>query len=122
MDPVASRLEYPFRYGQQDIRIGCPLSSDTLRTLPLAERSLVVVNAINVLAPENELPLPRHPGWPCSEPNILVESLRYTRWLCEESRMVLAEADGDPKAVRTTHPAPKLWIDEFAAFLRNVVI
>jgi acyl transferase domain-containing protein/3-hydroxymyristoyl/3-hydroxydecanoyl-(acyl carrier protein) dehydratase len=121
-DPVISRLEYPFQYGQQDIRAGSPLSADTLRALPLVERSRLVVNAINALAPENEFPLPPHPGWPCSEPSVLLESLRFASHLCGESRMVLEAAKGDLTPVTATQSRSGVWIDELAAFLRNVVM
>lgn len=122
VDTVASRLEYPFRYGQQDIRVGCPISADALRESSLAERSKFVVNAINALAPEDEVPLPPHPGWPNSETALLLESLRFASHLGEESRLVLAAAGGEIRAWTPARPAPGTWIDEFAAFLRNTLM
>jgi len=117
-DPVSTRLEYPFRYGQQDIRVGSPISPDALREFSLAERSKFVVNAINALAPKDEVPLPAHPGWPNCEGAVLLESMRFASHLCEESRNVLARADND----RVGTPAPGPWITEFAAFLRSTHI
>src|SRR5262249_55984092 len=51
---VENRLEIPFGAGQQDIRIGCPISPETLSDHPLAERSRIVLEAINGLAIPNE--------------------------------------------------------------------
>ncbi|MGD0124759.1 MAG: beta-ketoacyl synthase N-terminal-like domain-containing protein [Terriglobia bacterium] len=121
-DPVLTRLEYPFQYGQQDIRVGSPISADALREFSLAERSKYVVNSINALAPEDEVPLPPHPGWPNSETAVLLESIRFSSHLCEESWLVLAAADGDISVGEPARSASAIWVAEFAAFLRNTYI
>lgn len=116
-EPVSARLEYPFRLGRQDIRIGSAISTAKLRELPLADRSRLVVNAINALAPDDELTLPAHPRYANAGPNVLLESLRFASHLCEESQIVLKAAEGQQE-FSVAHGRTK-WIREFAAFLRK---
>ena len=57
--PVAKRLEFPYKYGKQDIFIGAPILASDLQTLDLKERSAFVAHTINQLGdvPESEEPI-----------------------------------------------------------------
>lgn len=116
-EPVPVRLEYPFKSGRQDIRIGAAIPTAKLRDLPLADRSRFVVDAINALAPDDELPGPAHPRYANAGPNVLLESLRFASHLCEESQMVLQAAEGQQEFSAVNNRTK--WIREFAAFLRK---
>jgi 1-acyl-sn-glycerol-3-phosphate acyltransferase len=61
--PAAQRLEFPLDFGKQTIHLGSPISTESLRALPFAERGRAIMQAINALggSPETEVP---HPGDP----------------------------------------------------------
>jgi len=116
-EPVEERLEFPFGFGRQDIRIGSPIHSAALRSLSLADRSRLVVQAINALTPSNEQPLPPAFSSFDSERSVLVESLRSAGHICSESEMILAAIDGGPK--RWANDNRGVWLDEFSMWLRE---
>jgi len=115
--PVESRLEFPFECGRQDIRVGPAIPAARLRELPLAQRSRLVLDAINALAPQDERPLPPDPRYLRAGSNVLVESLRFASHRSEESERVLAAVDGVRAGAAAD--ARARWIEEFAAFLRG---
>ncbi|ORJ62627.1 beta-ketoacyl synthase N-terminal-like domain-containing protein [Mycobacterium simiae] len=65
VEPVARKLEVPFRHTAQDYIFGKPIAPEELRALPYARRRRHVLNAINSLAPRSDAP---------HEPNLAVAS------------------------------------------------
>jgi hypothetical protein len=63
-EPGATRLEFPWMLGQQDLWLGRPIAPGTLAALPYKERKELVVGAINALGPphSDEQPLPGDPA------------------------------------------------------------
>jgi hypothetical protein len=110
VEPITEHLDFPFRLGRQDIRFGSPLFPDTLRALPLAERSRTVLQAINALAPEEEQPLPAEP---MASRNVLVECLRLVADRSAETERLLAVIDGKRKAEGA-------WESDLAAWLTGI--
>ena len=58
--PIAQRLEFPYKYGKQDIYIGAPIQASDLQIFDLKERSVFVADKINQLGDilESEVPIP----------------------------------------------------------------
>lgn len=65
VEPLAQRREFPLGFAAQDYHLGRPVPAQDLRALPLAERTRLVLDAINSLgpAPESEEPAPADPAF-----------------------------------------------------------
>jgi hypothetical protein len=64
-EPVAQKLEVPYRHAAQDYIFGSPIMPDELSAWPYADRRRCVMDAINALAPFSDAP---------HEPNYAVET------------------------------------------------
>jgi acyl transferase domain-containing protein/3-hydroxymyristoyl/3-hydroxydecanoyl-(acyl carrier protein) dehydratase len=111
-DPVETSLEFPYKDGQQDIRVGSAIAPETLRGLSLAQRSALVINKINALAPENEQPLPSNPRYAAAGTNPLIESLRLASHKGKQSQELLKVIAGE------SEPASS-WVADLVHFLRS---
>lgn len=58
IEPAAERLEFPYRLGRQDYYLGQAVHPQTLRALPYAQRSQLILERINSLAPAGADDLP----------------------------------------------------------------
>jgi hypothetical protein len=125
--PVAelpAALDFPLGHARQDYLIGPPIAPAVLGALPYAERSRLVLGAINALAPEAETPNPDQPafagevdGWRArlgvDEPRaVLLATLEELRERLPESRALLGEGGFSPDARGR-------WLAGLADYLRG---
>ncbi len=101
VEPAAERLEFPLGMGQQDIVVGRPILPSELAPLNYKERKDRVQEAIEALAPREEVPLPGDPvfaeavaAWRTKtgatpEHAVLYETLRRWREPCALTRTLL---------------------------------
>ena len=61
VEPAPARLDFPVGFGRQDLWIGAPIDPETLRGMHYRGRVDHVLDAINALGPEVELPHPADP-------------------------------------------------------------
>ena len=58
----SSRFEFPIGYGRQDYYLGAPIMPEDLKKLTLAERTRLVLGALNTLGPDLEQEEPNNPN------------------------------------------------------------
>jgi 3-hydroxymyristoyl/3-hydroxydecanoyl-(acyl carrier protein) dehydratase/1-acyl-sn-glycerol-3-phosphate acyltransferase len=108
--PVPQRLELPFGAGQQDIRMGRPIPAEVLRACPLAERSKMVLQAINGLAIPNEESFGADPS-ALPLRTAFVDALRHTSHRCSATEELLSVLAGAGSGAGSWLHSAKSWLD-----------
>ena len=130
VDDLAVRTEFPVGPGRQDVWLGKPILPAELVGLPLKERKLAVVDAINALGVRNEDERPSAPdlafgdraeAWrvktgTTAERAMLLATLdAMPRWRADDTRR-LVEAARRGEVVGGDGPSGA-WLEGFAAWL-----
>ncbi len=131
LEPLAQKLEFPYRYGRQSVHLGPPLWPAELAALPYAQRKEKILTALNTTGPPLAAETPS-PGDGLFQGK--VEKLRQEAAL-DEARAVILQVlrELDDKSSETLRvlnhagagrpgnedAAKENWLEEFSAWLHG---